>query len=1272
MKTTLLFAILTFSLNAFAQVSKTVTISAGELAAVLTANEKSTITDLTIKGTIDARDFKTMRNEITSLAVLDISEVTVVAYFGADGTAGNTTFNYPENEIPERAFSTLENMGKISLNTIIFPSSINAIGRYSLLYCTGLTAVKIPSSVSSIKRSAFNGCTKMASLVFESPASLATIDTFAFRNCDGLQSVTIPSSVKTIDYGAFYDCSELISILFDSKSSLATIGESVFSFCNKIVDVFIPSSVTTIGTYAFYNCGALLHVDKNNLNYTSENGILFNKAKTTLIQCPSSWNKNYDIPTSVSIIGPSAFSRCSLLTGIKIPSSVTIIGSNAFWGCTNLTGSITIPSAVKSIGEYAFSGCSGITAIYCYSIEPFDINLSEDVFYNVNKNICTLHVPKGSAQDYEHAYQWYEFNNIIEMPGFAFSSNQVKIDAAHGSTASVDISADVSWKASSDQPWLSVNSGSGSGNGKLTFTATANPTTTIRSANVTVTSTGVESRTVSVVQSYALQTNIIKLYDFDCQNPYSFAYNSRLVYDGTYLYGIMGDISFDPKSKLIRIKPDGSNFEVLHEFDFSGYANVHLTVYGNMLYGTVNDYEIQDDILFKINTDGTGYKELSFVKDYKLKLGYNSLIISNNLIYGSTHDYSSSNGKQNLFKVNTDGSGYSVLYSSTENSFDNLTLSGNTIIGVNYGKVVKVNIDGSGFFDFGINSDIPVTVDKNIIYGIKSANEGTEGYIFKVNMDGTGFTKIKSITYPNFGSSPIGCLSIVGNSIYGMDENNSGIFKINTDGSGFSQIQTDLKFGEYSTSSELTLIWNELFGFTGGEIFKINTSTDVVSGVFKFVTSTSGILPTGTLVESDNFLFGTTVAGGKFDAGTLFRINKDGSNYTKLFDFNGVETGTGSIGQLTLIGDELYGTLGGGIIQEENGCIFKIKTNGSGFTILHKFDGTNGASPNGSLVFHKGCLYGITSGGGKENHGVIFKINPDGTGFTKISENTDFDTGESSFNGITISEDDVIYGVTAIDYGGVFKVNTDGSGLRKIFDFYDESGVVGVCKPLLLNDELYITTSDEGKNGFGTIFKIKTDGTGLKVLYNFEGVYDNPDSWSERNNSLLYHNRKLYGTATRNGINNHGYLYEINLDGTGFTKLSDFNGEYGSIPYLCDLIIDENEDIFGMTTVGGLYSGGIIYKYALGEPNSVQQEIADKPQIQVFPNPTNGIVQLKFNTELQPDTWITVYNFSGKMVMKTQVFHKEENINMRGNKPGLYFIKVNQGNSNKTFKIVLE
>jgi len=223
-KNILLIVSLVFASFMNAAVSKTVNVTtAGTLRTLFTTTEMTTVTNLTITGSIDARDFKFMRDGITNLAVLDISTVSVQGYSGTGGTS--TEVFYPANEIPAIAFN----------------------------FCYGLTIITIPNSVTSIGSNAFYGCYRLTSLII--PNSVTTLGGGTFLDCSGLTNITISNSITSIGNSDFGSCSGLTSITI--PNSVTAIGNGAFYGCSGLISITIPNSVTSIGDYAFYRCSKL-------------------------------------------------------------------------------------------------------------------------------------------------------------------------------------------------------------------------------------------------------------------------------------------------------------------------------------------------------------------------------------------------------------------------------------------------------------------------------------------------------------------------------------------------------------------------------------------------------------------------------------------------------------------------------------------------------------------------------------------------------------------------------------------------------------------------------------------------------------------------------------------------------------------------------------------------------------------------------------------------------------------------------------------------------
>ena len=234
------------------------------------------------------------------------------------------------------------------------------------------------------------------------------------RQADIPASITPEGSGRTyavteIGDRAFHACRSLTSLTI--PGSVTSIGNGAFKHCVGLTSVTIPGSVTSIGDGAFSDCRGLtsIEVASGNPSYSSSDGVLFDKARTTLVTYPmGKQGSSYTIPTGVTSIGEGAFFWCSGLTSVTIPDGVTSIGDDAFYLCSGLT-SVTIPGSVTSIGYFVFGGCSGLENIYCMAQTPPSIEDNTFERYSV-----TLHVPTGSKAAYASAEYWKNFTNIVE------------------------------------------------------------------------------------------------------------------------------------------------------------------------------------------------------------------------------------------------------------------------------------------------------------------------------------------------------------------------------------------------------------------------------------------------------------------------------------------------------------------------------------------------------------------------------------------------------------------------------------------------------------------------------------------------------------------------------------------------------------------------------------------------------------------------------------------------------------------------------------------
>ncbi len=312
----------------------------------------------------------------------------------------NVTWQWEDSEGEHTSASKLKKEGPCRLEAegayggeavFAIPEGTTSIPTLAFQNCTWLTNIKIPDSVKSIGDYAFEGIYSIENIYitdinawcrikfgFEStPLGTLNLNGVPVTDVKGLSgikridgafsgksitSIVIPASVTVIADFAFRSCDLLESITFEGNSKLTTIGRYAFDNCSSLKNIAIPKNVTEIDFTAFDDCRSLekIEVAEENKNYSSQDGILYDKTKTKIIHIPKAIKGAVTISDKITSINEQAFYDRSLLTKIVIPESVTSIEFEAFRHCTSLT-SILI-SAI-SIGEGAFASCTSLESV---------------------------------------------------------------------------------------------------------------------------------------------------------------------------------------------------------------------------------------------------------------------------------------------------------------------------------------------------------------------------------------------------------------------------------------------------------------------------------------------------------------------------------------------------------------------------------------------------------------------------------------------------------------------------------------------------------------------------------------------------------------------------------------------------------------------------------------------------------------------------------------------------------------------------------------------
>lgn len=788
------------------------------------------------------------------------------------------------------------------------------------------------------------------------------------------------------------------------------------------------------------------------------------------------------------------------------------------------------------------------------------------------------------------------------------------------------------------------------------------------------------------------QSQLSYLYKFN--NESARLYDNALVSDGTFLYDIRFDGGINGGGSIFRIKPDGSEYNTLFNFEDenTGLNPVGtLVLSGTTLYGmTIFGGTHNMGIIFKIETNGTGFQRLLNFNYSNGALPYCSLIISGSTLYGLSQQGGTS-GYGLIFKLQTDGTGYQTLLNFNGTNgwgpTGSLTISGSTLYGMtvrggthDLGVVFAINTDGSEYLklvdfeqDTGSTPFGSLTLSGTTLYG--TTGQGGPlwmGTLFKVETNGTNYEVLH-----HFGSSsgPVGKLLLNDSKLFGMTVNggyaDGTIYSIDTDGNNYTALHFFDKSDGRNPLGSLTLVDDKLYAnIMGGVndygvIVRMNQDGTEFQKLKDFESTNMGYEPRAGLVLTPASGFGITNKGGEFNKGIIYRVDNNGSGYEVFHHFNG-ENGAFPESSLTLSGGTLYGmTLMGG--SSESGALFKIDTTGLNFELLVNFTGDNGSFPVGSLVDDgANTLYGMTGSNSSNNKGTVFEFDKTTKTLTTLYSFEDTDAIRPS-GAITLA-DSKLYGMSlgGVGDGVVFSLNLDGSGFTKILDKNSTDAGRYPNSLTVSGSTIYGSMTQGGTTDWGTVFKVQTDGTGFQKLVDF--IYANG---GESNGAiptgatLVVGDSILYGMTKLGGPHDSGVVYSVRTDGSDYTimlNFDDVNSSAGGrlkssgMPMSVDGSLAFKNDFLytPLSSQSGDQKQGGIIKFATNTPELITG-IADEQlnEIVVYPNPTRNAIRLLINSKISQAYVIdAVGNNTDARI------NEDDSIDVSHLSPGMYYLVV--------------
>jgi uncharacterized repeat protein (TIGR03803 family) len=404
------------------------------------------------------------------------------------------------------------------------------------------------------------------------------------------------------------------------------------------------------------------------------------------------------------------------------------------------------------------------------------------------------------------------------------------------------------------------------------------------------------------------------------------------------------------------------------------------------------------------------------------------------------------------------------------------------------------------------------------------------------------------------------------------------------------------------------------------------------SVIHNFTNTPDGRIPLAGLVLSGNVLYGTTYRGGGADNGIVFKVNTDGSGFTVLHSFSALglfatnADGANPQGNLAFDGDNLFGTArNGGYVTNissvsGNGTVFVVGTNGTSFSVLDYMP-SSFPHPMAGLLLESNRFYGTIYG---NSHGTVFAVNPNGTDFTTSTAVVGSHPQASLVFGSNTLYG-TVWGSGGSDYGSVFAISTNGTGYSNLVTFSYQSATNGgqpAADLVMSGETLYGTCSSfGGVGGSGGGTVFKINTDGTGFTILKNFVNNANDiDGSAPAAGLVLSGSTLYGTTKWGGSGSEGTVFRIGNDGTGYVVLKNFSGSDGANP-VADLVLD-GSTLYGTTSFGGSAGFGLVFSLT-APPPSLQITGADNLPI-IFWVDDGRDHTLQTTTNLAAGKWLDI------------------------------------------------